>query len=405
MSIARLATRNLLRAPRRTLLTTVAIVAGVGVFIVGRGFVSGVSEAIIAGAIDGTVGHVLARPAGYPTQPLQHPVDHLLELTPAVRALLDQKTTAWTERTLFAPLAAHGRDALRLEAIGFDPARDALVFPRAHWRIEGTIPERGHAVALSHRVAQLLNVALGDSLILQVRTAKGAINALEVKVEALVTTHNPGLDVLGVFVPHPLVAELIASELPTHLAVKLSDRDDAEAFAADLRAAFNGASDVVTWKTETAELLAVQEIRTRALELVTFILMALAAFGIANTILMAAHERVREVGTLRSMGMTEGGVVRLFLLEGAWMGLIGGVFGALWGGALVAHWATSPLDFSERMQASTRGLSMQALIYTHFDARVIAATIVAGIAVAIVASIYPARIASRMSPAEAVRAS
>ena len=65
MATPRLAARNLLRAPRRTVLTMVAIVAGVGVFIVGEGFLGSQPENVIVSAIEGTVGHVLARP-NYP---------------------------------------------------------------------------------------------------------------------------------------------------------------------------------------------------------------------------------------------------------------------------------------------------------------------------------------------------
>ena len=130
MSTLRLAMRNLRRAPRRTLLTMSAIIAGVGVFILGEGFVSGLTENILVAAIEGTVGHVQARPAGYPTKPGQHPVDALLEITPAARTLLDQHSVAWTTRTYFAPTAAAGADSLRAVAIGYDDVRDTGVFPR-----------------------------------------------------------------------------------------------------------------------------------------------------------------------------------------------------------------------------------------------------------------------------------
>jgi putative ABC transport system permease protein len=378
------------------------VVAGVGVFILGEGFLGGLTENIIVSAIEGTVGHVMARPKGYPTMPGQHPVDDLLALPESARALLDQKTVAWTERTYFAPIAAMGSESLRAIAIGFDPARDEAVFPRTHWQIEGVVPESGYAVAVSHRVAGLLGLEIGSRLILQVRTHPGALNALEVDVAGIVRTGNTMLDAFGIFVPRPLARELIASDLPSHVSVELSDRRDAAGFAAQLTKVLP--ADIVTWEDETRELIAVQDIRRRALDLVMFILMALSAFGIANTILMAAYERVREIGTLRSMGMTESGVVRLFMLEGALIGVIGALIGALWGGGLVAHWARHPIDFSEAMAKTGEGFSLNAFVYTRFDPAVVAATILLGIVVAIVASIYPARVASRMSPADAVRA-
>lgn len=401
----RLALRNFTRNKRRTLLTIVAVIAGVGISIIGRGFIEGLNESVIVAATDGTVGHVMARPAGYPTQALQRPVDELLELTNEARALLDRDADAWTTRTLFAPLAAFGSDSLRLTAIGFDPERDPSVFPRELWQLEGAMPDGStRAVALSARIAELLGVKVGDSLVLQVRTHQGAMNALEVRVSALVRTGNPALDTLGVWVPQAVTRELIAADAPTHLSVKLDDRDQSAAFAKRLGEALGERAETVTWQSETAELVAVNEIRKTALNLLVFILLALSAFGIANTILMAAHERVREVGTLRSMGMTEGGVLRLFLLEGALLGVVGGVLGAALGGGLVRYWSNHPIDLSKAFeQTAGAGMSLSALIYTRFEWSTVVVAVLVGAVVALVASIYPARVASRMSPAEAVR--
>ena len=94
MLLLRLAAKNLLRNRRRTALTVVSVVAGVGVLILGQGLVSGLDENIIVAAIDGTVGHVMARPAGYPIEGNQHPLDTLLRITPEARALLERRSLA-----------------------------------------------------------------------------------------------------------------------------------------------------------------------------------------------------------------------------------------------------------------------------------------------------------------------
>ncbi len=407
MTVARLALKNLWRSPRRSVLTTVAVVAGVGVLILGKGFIAGLDENIIVSAIDGTVGHVMARPKGYPTTGLQRPIDELLNVTDGARRLLDREAVAWTERLHFGPIAANGTDNLRVSAIGYDPERDPRVFPRDHWKLRGSWPAPdGDEVLVSQRVARLLRLEPGGRMILQVRTHRGAINALEVGVSGIVATGNSAIDMLGVLVPQSLARRLVAAEAPTHLSVKLADRDAAPSFARSLGAALGSEAEVVTWIDETADLLRVQQIRRRALDIIVFILMALAGFGIANTILMAAHERVREIGTLRSMGMTEGGVLRLFLFEGAVIGLVGSTLGALWGGGLVAWWARHPIDFSAMMERAQSGdLSFSALVYTQLSPATVGAAMLLGVAIAVLASIYPGRVAARMVPADAVRAS
>jgi len=405
MTQLRLAVRNLLRAPRRTLLTMSAVIAGVGLFILGEGFVSGLTENVLVSAIDDTVGHVLARPADYPLQFGRHPVDRLLEIPSEARALLDQRALAWTERTYFAPIAASGSDSLRAVGIGYDPVRDARVFSRKHWQVVGRLPDPdAREVTISARLARLLSLSVGSPLVLQVRTHRGAMNALEVRVSGILSTHNAGLDLFSIFAPQKLTRELLATELSSHLHVRLHAREQAQPFAAELAPLLGAHASVVTYLDETADLIAMQQVRRRALDLIMLILMALAAFGIANTILMAAYERVREIGTLRSLGMTERGVLRLFVLEGALVGVVGSLLGAAWGSLLTAHWAEHPLDFSQMLEQTGSNVSVSVLLYTQPSLTVAALCIALGSIVAVLASIFPARVASRMSPAEAVRA-
>lgn len=406
MLLTRLAARNLGRNKRRSALTLAAIIAGIGLFLLGEAFVAGTEENIIVAAEDTLVGHLTARPAGYPAQGLQHPVDKLLALDAGMRALLDRSTVAWTERTLFTPLASNGRDAIRVRGVGYDPERDERVFPRALWQIRGRMPAPdADEVAIGRGLARLLSLAPGDRLVLQVRTHRGAINALETRVAAVVSTNNPMLDGTTLFAPRALTARLIAAEAPTHVSLRLARRELAEAYRPRLLAALGSQAEVVTWQDETRDLLRLQKVRRRALDVLVLILLALAGLGMANTILMAAHERVREIGTLRSLGMTESKVLGLFLLEGGILGLLGSLLGAAWGGGLALWWSRHPLDFTALAGTGAYGdLSFSTLVYTRLDPGLIPLAIGFGVGMAIVASVYPARVAARMVPAEAVRA-
>jgi hypothetical protein len=230
ISSLRYALRNLLRSTRRTALTMSAIVAGVGVYIVGEGFVSGLSENVVSAATEGTVGHVLARPASYPRRPGQYPIDALLDISSDARAFLDQHTASWTTRTYFTPLAVAGRSSLRVIGIGYDPARDARVFPREHWTIRGHMPEPQAAeVAVSARVAHLLALDLGAPIVLETRTHRGAMNALEVKLWMYLPTLDRVQKVSGHMLRQGLMGSdvsyedlMVSRELRTRYAAKLT---------------------------------------------------------------------------------------------------------------------------------------------------------------------------------------
>ena len=406
MSLFKLALRNLLRSKRRTALSTAAVVLGVMYLILGQALIGGFEEAIIRGAEDGLNAHVLIRPADYPTQNMLYPVDELVDLPAEARTWLADHGAVTTDRVMFVATAlAHG-DSLRVRGIGFDPATDARVFPRDLWKVDGELPTtREDGVALTDGVARLLGLKAGDRVVLQTRTHKGAINALDLPVAAVLHTSNSAIDQSSIYVPKAVTDELVRASLPTHVAVRFPDRQEALDLQDELAAVVGDANELYTWHDETVELLRMQGIRRKALNFLVGILLAMSAFAIANTILMAAHERVHEVGTLRAMGMTKSDVLNLFLIEGGLMGTVSGTLGAAIGGAGAWYLNKNPLDLSTLTEKIDYGsIQFSTYIYVDFDPTMLIAPLLIAVVVAVGASIYPARIAAAMAPVDAVRA-
>lgn len=406
MFLLRLGIKNLFRNLRRTVLSMGAVIAGVGVLILGQGFIQGVTENIIRTQVDSVSGHVMVRPLAYPTVGLQHPVDELFEVTPELRAFLDENTLAWTGRTLFVPRAIAGIDAIRVRGIAIDVATDEGVFSRHSWKTTGDVPQSAvDGVAVGKGIVSLLGVGVGDRLVLQARTAAGALNALDVPISGILAVGNPMIDSVGVVFPGDLANELIGNgDSVSHLAIRLTSRDRAEAFAVELQSHIPANTEVVTWVDETRDMMSIQQIRQRALNMLVFALLGMSAAGIANTILMAAYERVREIGTLRAMGMTRGAVIQMFVIEGALIGLIGASLGALLGGGVVAYYANVGIDLSGFVERSGMdNIPFSTMLYLRYSHTLVFGAMVFGVVVAIVASVYPARVASRMNPADAMR--
>jgi ABC-type lipoprotein release transport system permease subunit len=166
-----MAVRNLFRHTRRTLLTATVVVVGIGLLVLGEAVVAGSEDNIVVSAIDALVGHVQARPAGYPTQPMQHPVDQLLTLDAATTAWLDRHAVAWTGRQVYTPTLIAAGEGLRVRAFGYDPVRDPRVFPRDLWRIQGREPDPAlDEILVSRGVARLIELKVGDRVVLQTRT-------------------------------------------------------------------------------------------------------------------------------------------------------------------------------------------------------------------------------------------
>ena len=110
-----------------------------------------------------------------------------------------------------------------------------------------------------------------------------------------------------------------------------------------------------------------------------------AGVGIINTMLMSVIERFREIGALKAVGWTEGNVLSMILAESMLIGVVGG-FAGLITGSLIAIIINSVFGLKV---AITLGLLMQAFIFA--------------ISISLIAGIYPAYIASKMDPIDALR--
>lgn len=115
------------------------------------------------------------------------------------------------------------------------------------------------------------------------------------------------------------------------------------------------------------------------------------AVGIANAMLMSVTERYREIGTMKCLGALDWFVVKLFLIEAAFLGIVGSIVGALLGfAASFFAWVAQ------------YGNIVGELPWGQLSLRLLAAVLV-GTALSVVGAIYPARRAGRMPPADAMR--
>ena len=407
--VIRIGLLNLLRNPRRNVLTMSTVIAAVTVLILGKGFVGGMKENIIRAQIDAISGHVALQPADYPEDPLTHPLENLLTLTPRHEALLDDVSEAWTQRLLFVPNLFFSGDSMPVLGIAIDPANDPQVFPRDDWRVQGKIPsEAGDGILITSGTASILEIDVGDTIALKTRTTQGAINALRLPVAGIVATGSPLIDDGSVFITWDLSESLVRnSNATSHVLVRLKDRNDAVAVADRLQESLGGMVQARPWQQETADLIALQETREKMLDILVFAILIMAAAGISNTIMMAAYERIREIGTLLGLGMTRQQVIALFLVEGAVIGLVGGTIGALLGGTIVYRGMRDGIDISgaiEPMGAAGGSLPFSTMLYLDFSPTMVGIGLAFGILVAVAASVYPAIMASRLVPAVALRA-
>jgi len=115
--------------------------------------------------------------------------------------------------------------------------------------------------------------------------------------------------------------------------------------------------------------------------------------GVTNTILMSVTERIREIGTLKCLGALDRFIVRLFLVENLFLGILGSLSGTIVGFLLALLQVGMSLEF----RLLTAGVMFKALIIAG------PLCVGAGALLTVLAAVYPTYVAARMKPVDAMR--
>lgn len=181
------------------------------------------------------------------------------------------------------------------------------------------------------------------------------------------------------------------------IAVNVADPWQAEQVASALFTQLGFPYYTDNWMTLNASLFSALKLEKLAMAIILFLIVVVAAFNIVSTLIMVVTDKTREIGILKSMGLTDGAVLRIFLMQGLAIGLIGTLLGSIGGFLLV--WLLDRYQFIE-IPGDVYFIDRLPVALDPLDVVVI---LIASILVALIATIYPARTASRLQPVDAIR--
>ena len=242
-------------------------------------------------------------------------------------------------------------------------------------------------VLLGRDLAEDLGVGIGDTVRLSTPGSTGDTY----RVRGIFDLGAKNLNQLYAYVGLATAQALHA--LPggvTSIEVTVGDLWDAERVAADLSRTIPHL--VESWIRTNRQLmvaLANQTLMTRMIRM-TFGLVV--AIGVASVLMVAVVQKTREIGILRAMGTSRRRVLRVFLLQGAIIGLIGSVLGCALGYGL-ARFMSGILTSADGTRLFTAQVDLPLYLYTTVGA----------IVLGVVAAMLPARRAARLDPAQAIR--
>lgn len=408
MDIISLAFKNIFRNKRRTAYTLLSIVAGIVALVLFDGFVRYTLWGLRESTIKNGYGHLqIATDEQYFVSGNFDPYNFLIQdqnqIISKIKKLPEVKEVV-PEFNFSATLASNEKSGIiMVQAVPPDISTTLLSFRSV---IDGRdlLPEDQNQIVLANGVAQKLNAKIGDTLTMMAVTKGGGLNAVDVTVVGIASMGLRELDNIMVYMNLKSVMDFLMVDSVPLLIVVLEQTEDTDnvyqQIMTNIKTQLKQPFVVKKWFQLADYYRQVEEFYKSMLSIIRLIIVLVVIFAIANTMTMAVFERTREIGTLRALGTKKHRVVMTFLLEGVWIGLIGGFVGVILGIGLSSF---INVVFGGVYIPPPPGMATgyQALLQPNFET--VWQSMLLALTVSALASIYPAIKATKLHIADALR--
>jgi lipoprotein-releasing system permease protein len=381
------------------------VTIGVGALVVVIGVMSGMQEDLLGKILESSP-HVLVQQQGNSLR-----MDDWETVADRVRQIEDVEAVApWVLTTVTALRGRYSQSA-DMYGVALDLEGPAVT------EMEARIQEGAHdlgptesglpPVLMGSRLAARMQVFNGDTLTL-IAFENLTVDVMgmpspsmrQYEVTGTFTTGMYDYDVKNIYVPIEAAQEqlgILSRDQVSGLGVRVDDPDRALSVSDSIQRALGDGFYAISWSTTNRALFSALELEKLAMYLILTLIVVVAAFNIVSTLVMVVVDRTREIGILKSMGMTDRMILRIFMLQGLSIGILGTASGTVLG--LGISWVldtfeiiTIPAEvyFVEKLPVSIHATDVGMIVSV-------------SLLIAFLATIYPALKASQLQPVQAIR--
>ena len=404
LSILKISYKNVFRNWRRSILTLSAIIISIIFTIYGISLVQGQKNQLTRTGRTTNTGDLKIFSADYIEERDSLPLDKNIidydKISDRIKTL--DEIEALSPRIIFSVTLFFSGEELICNGAGVHPGMEDNVFSRQKGIIQGEyLEEKDDKVLIGSELAELINIKAGDWITISSRTKYGTITAIDAEVKGILDAGNPEIDNFFVFLSLSAADELLEMEGEvTEISVKLDDYKNSEKTKHKIQNLLNsGKYEILTWQDELADIIYLVNLRMKSVNVLSFLLFIMAAFVIANTMLMSVFERKKEIGTLMALGMKNREILSMILGEGVFIGLFGGLIGSVIGGIIAYHFSVYGLTF-EAWKELDMNMPFKGTLYGEFSLDFIIMVFIISVAVAVLSSVYPAVKVTKFRPAQ-----
>lgn len=400
-----IAFRSLGRNRRRTGLTMLAVTLGLGVLVIMAGFIAGIFDSMLSFSILLQSGHVQIRSENFRMEKpslkwgdLMENSTEMLDIVSGTEGVIAVAPVLWASGFVNTPeeMVSVNVTGIDPNSNFHDPIRDGLLAGQYL-----ALDDR-NGVLIGDKLASELGLAVDSNISLLVNTSDGETDEDVFTVRGLFSTGVVSYDAGTVYMPLPKAQAITnTGERISAIILLTKNVEMAGPVAVKLR---NPGYSVVTWKDMNTLILSAIEQGNYFYVMMYGIVILIVAVLIANTLLMSVFERTRELGILSALGLKGYQIMTMVLLEAGTLALFGIIGGLSLGSLVVWYSSVNGLYIGEDIASMVQGFAYPSTFYARIAPGEFIALSVAMLLIVMLASLYPARFAARLEPAEALNA-
>jgi ABC-type lipoprotein release transport system permease subunit len=401
--LLKLAWRNIWRNRRRSIIVLASITVGIIATVITDALSRGMVFQMLENQIGSHVSHIQIHRKGFKDNPvIQNTipdarfVDSLLSNAPGVRH--------YSRRTLNFGILSSATSSSGVSIVGIEPDREGSVTRIRESVVKGTyLSGRNNEIVIGTKLAEKLGVDVGSKVVGMASALDGHVGSDVFRITGLYESFSSEFDRTFVYIPLPNAQEMLTlNGKVSEFAVLVNDVRALDSVRDYLQHSLTPDYEILSYP-EILPLLIMQIDLYAESMIIFYAIIAIAViFGIVNSMLMSVFERIREFGVLKAIGMKNGRLFLMVVVEAFYLGAIGSAAGFAISYALYVPLSHSGIDLS-LFSEGLRSFGSGTVIYPVLTWDIVANALLVVPLVAVLGSLYPAFRATRLEPISALR--
>lgn len=396
--------RNVWRSRTRSLVIISAIALGVFAGVYTIAFMLGWVNQRVDNVIKTEVSHIQLHQANYlQTNEVN---DYITDINSIKENIEKNPNVAGVSTRLIATcMISSAETGSGVQMVGIDPENEQKVTNLHTKIIDGAYFEgvKRNPIVIGEKLAKKLKVKVRSKIVVTVTEMDGTLSGGAFRVAGIFKTANSTYDEMRAFVRMEDLQNLIKIDdnVAHEMAILMIENNIENEMADQLRTEYPNLQ-IMTWTELMPEMKMLNESMNFMMYIFVVIILLALGFGIVNTMLMVILERVKELGMLMAVGMNRLRVFTMIVLETIFLSLVGGIVGIAFAVVLTIITSNTGVDLSLWAEGlSSAGFDTMVYPEIGIDSVIVVTILV--ILTGILSSIYPARKAIKLNPAEALR--